>query len=303
MKLSYREALLNAYRLASVRQRARLVRKFVSSATFPASVLFYHRVANTSPNDWSISKVNFDRQIDWLQRHTSLVNLDTIVATQQSGDRPTHMASITFDDGYSENCDHALPMLVRRRIPCHYFISTHFVESGEAFPHDIKAGQVLRPNTIEEIKYFAGEGVEIGAHSHMHPDFGRDLSKDTLRREIADCRKKIQDWTGQPVNYFAFPYGLKNNVSQAAIDMVFESGYKAFLSASGGMNLPGADSKHIQRIHGDPGMAAFKNWLTFDPRKVFSPSPISYTYTPPVKSNSSRDPSSSKVFKYSLTTT
>ncbi|MEZ6075993.1 MAG: polysaccharide deacetylase family protein [Pirellulaceae bacterium] len=56
--------------------------------------------------------------------------------------------SITFDDGYSENADFAIPELVQRKLTATYFVSTDFVRTGASFPHDLEAGTALAPNTI-----------------------------------------------------------------------------------------------------------------------------------------------------------
>jgi len=73
---------------------------------------------------------------------------------------------------------------------------------------------------------------------------------------------------GRPVHYFAFPFGLPENLSTAAFRIAFESGLWGVCSAYGGYNLPGDDSFHLQRIHGDLEWSRFRNWLTVDPRKL-----------------------------------
>jgi len=268
MSTIYREIGLSLYRWATARTRSRMFDAFEHKAMFPAAILFYHRVATQSMNAWSIQKRNFEQQLDWIVKHASPASLDEIRESQILGTRKEPMVGVTFDDGYGENCEYAIPALIDRDIPCTYFVSTHFVETGKPFSHDLARGVPLRPNTVQEIQNMANLGIEIGAHSHTHADFGRRMSDAELRIEITDVRKRLQDWTGQPINYFAFPFGLKKNISQKAIDVVFESGFQCFVSAAGGMNFPGQNPNHLQRIHGDPGMAAMKNWLTFDPRKI-----------------------------------
>lgn len=278
MSTIQREIGLSLYRWATGRMRSKLAGTMADQRMFPAFVLFYHRVATHSLNDWSIGKKNFERHLDWISKRIRMVSLDEIRASQLEGTRSTPMVAITIDDGYGENSEHAIPALMERNIPCHYFVSTHFVETGEPFPHDVSRGVPLRPNSIEELQRFVQLGVEIGAHSHTHINFGRRLSNSELRVEITDVRKRLQDWTGQSIDYFAFPYGLKQNISQQAIDVIFESGFKCFLSAAGGVNWPGKEAGHLQRIHGDPGMAALKNWLTYDPRKIHATTPFEYAF-------------------------
>ena len=59
--------------------------------------------------------------------------------------------SVTFDDGYAENCDFAIPLLVREKIPCTYFVASRHVLEGLPFPHDLTLGQRIPPNTLEEL--------------------------------------------------------------------------------------------------------------------------------------------------------
>ncbi len=275
-----REVALHAYLHLTWKHRRNLRNRFQARNAFPGAILFYHRVANAHRNDWSISHANFRKHLDWLADRFAFVTLEDMHNSQLLGERDRPTVHITFDDGYAENRVFAIPELLRRAIPTTYFVSTKYVEQQKPFPHDVACGVPLAPNTIEDIQSFADAGITIGAHSDSHVDFGQNLSRLELRREIVDVRKKLQDWTCQSIDYFAFPYGLPHNISQAAIDMVFEAGFKAFTSAAGGYNLPGADHRHLQRIHGDPGMASLRNWLTFDPRKTMRPSPIQYQHPP-----------------------
>jgi peptidoglycan/xylan/chitin deacetylase (PgdA/CDA1 family) len=277
MSTIHREIALSLYRWVTGRTRSQLLQSYERLGTFPACILFYHRVAKHSMNGWSIPVANFEQHLDWIQANTVPTSLDEIRRTQLLGSRSTRMVGVTFDDGYSENCQFAIPSLLARNIPVTYFVTTYYVESGEPFPHDVATGKVLKPNTIAEVRKMADQGVQIGGHSHTHVNFGLPLSKQQLQTEISDVRKRLQDWTGQSIDFFAFPYGCKQNISQEAIDVVFESGYTCFVSAGGGVNWPGQDANHLQRFHGDPGLASIKNRLTFDPRTINQPSPIQYT--------------------------
>lgn len=272
----FRETALQAYLHMTWRHRQALTRRFTAHKTFPGAILFYHRVANSVQNSWSIACKNFVRHLDWLEQHLDFVSLDDTVSAQKIGSRERPTVHITFDDGYADNMAVAMPELIRRGIPTTYFVTTQFVEKQIPFPHDIAHGHPLAPNSVDDIRCLADAGIVIGAHSHSHVDFGKPLSRAVLIAEIVDVRKKLQDWTGQPIDYFAFPFGLPSNISQPAVDVIFEAGYKAFVSAAGGFNLPGDDCRHLQRIHADPGMAALINWLTYDPRKTMRPSPIQY---------------------------
>ncbi len=271
-----RQTLLQSYRLATTRWRERILHDLISRKQMPAAILFYHRVADEHPNDWTISRRQFASHLDWLRQHVGFSTLEEIQASQNDASRDKMQVCITFDDGYAENFDWAIPELINRQIPCYYFASSRNVALQMPFEHDVKRGQPLPINTIEQLRQMADRGVQIGSHAQTHPHFGRPHSKEFLHNEIVDSRKQLQDWTGQSIDYFAFPYGLPEHISQAAIDMVLAAGYKGFLSAYGGWNWPGEDDFHLQRIHGDPSLSMLANWLTLDPRKLRRGSKIQY---------------------------
>ncbi len=271
-----RDNLLNTYEWLTSSTRREIVQQFSESKTWPASVVFYHRVADTVQNPWSIGNENFVKHLDLIADLATFASLDDTIRTQKEGSRDKLTVAITFDDGYAENLDRAIPELIRRRIPCTYFVTTDHVENQKFFEHDVARKEPLCVNSISEIRWMANHGVQIGGHTATHVDLGKPWTRDRLRTEISDSRKKLQDWTGQEISYFAFPYGLPQNISQASIDMVFESGYRAFVSAYGGLNFPGGDSFHISRFHGECGTASLHNWLTMDPRKVARKCPLQY---------------------------
>ncbi len=273
----FRQRVLQSYQIATLKWRERIAEELRSRQQMPAAILFYHRVADQHLNPWTISNRDFERHLDWLSKNVRFVSLQDIQLTQAANVRAEMEVAITFDDGYRENLDWALPELIQRKIPCTYFVTTGNVESQEPFKHDLDLGTPLQVHTKKEIQQLAEYGIEIGCHTDSHLDLGLQYSREELLSEIRDSRHKLQDWTGQSIDYFAFPYGLPNNISQAAIDIVLESGFKGFVSAYGGWNWPGEDDFHLQRIHGDPGIASLTNWLTLDPRKLRRGSRIHYS--------------------------
>ena len=72
----------------------------------------------------------------------------------------------------------AVPLLLKHQIPFTYFVSTDHVLGGEPFPHDVQAGRPLASNTLAQLRELAAAGVEIGAHTRSHADFGANLSTD-----------------------------------------------------------------------------------------------------------------------------
>jgi peptidoglycan/xylan/chitin deacetylase (PgdA/CDA1 family) len=267
-----RHAALAAWCYASLPWRRRAARRGAA----PITILFYHRVADDHPNPWTISNRQFARQIRWLQRRFDLISLEEVQRRMRTGNSPRAAVSITFDDGYAENCEHALPLLIKEKIPCTYFVASRFVLENEPFPHDVSAGRPLPVNTPEQIRALARAGVEIGAHTRRHSNLGRVTDWGELRDEIAGSGEDLWAITGQRIRYFAFPYGMHVNLNAAAFEVAREAGFDGVCSAYGGYNFPGGDSFHLQRFHADPSFLRLKNWTTVDPRKAYATLPFHY---------------------------
>lgn len=239
-----------------------------AAGNMPIAILFYHRIADEHPNDWTMSCRDFARQLDWLQKRFDVVSLVEAQQRIQSGSNARPTVSITFDDGYADNSLFAIPELARRGLPATYFVSTGFVANQAAFPHDVKAGQPLAPNSIQQLREYQDMGIEIGAHTQSHCDLGKIHQRQQVTDEIVGSIKQLESWLGRQVRYFAFPFGLPGNMSQVAVDVMREHGLAGFCSAYGAWNWANTQGVHMRRIHADPGLVRLQNWLTLDPRKL-----------------------------------
>jgi peptidoglycan/xylan/chitin deacetylase (PgdA/CDA1 family) len=247
------------------RRRASFVRTAQESQ--PVQILFYHRVADEYPNDWTMPTRVFARQIDWLRTRFDIVNLAEAQSRIAAGHNRRPTVCITFDDGYADNMAFAVPLLLQNKLPFTYFVSTDHVLGDRPFLHDVARGQPLAPNTREHLRELAAAGVEIGGHTCSHADAGQ-LRHSELVHEIAGCKRELEHAIGRDVRYFAFPYGLQRNLSTEAFRVALQAGYAGVCSAYGGYNAPGGDAFHLRRIHADPEFIRFRNWLTIDPRKL-----------------------------------
>lgn len=281
-RMSIRNALLNTRRIASGPVRRLQVQRLAARGCAPLYCLFYHRVADTHPNDWTISCDGFEQQIDYMRSQFEIIGLDELQRRVRQKDSRRPAIAITFDDGYAENSRFALPLLMKHKIPCTYFVATQHVLTGRPFEHDQAAGIPLPVNTVEELKSAAEGGIEIGLHTRTHIDLAGVDDPQILRREITDAVPELAALIDRRIRYFAFPYGLRPQLTQAAIQAVYAAGLEGFCSAFGAYNLPGRDAFHIRRFHGDPEFNRLRNWLEFDSRKLKLEPQLRYSLpTPP----------------------
>jgi peptidoglycan/xylan/chitin deacetylase (PgdA/CDA1 family) len=107
-------------------------------------VLGYHRVVDdfAGAADGNIPSMltsvhMFERHLDWLAKRFRFVSLDDIAA-HEAGTVPLTepVVAITFDDGYRDVYEHAIPRLKQRGIPAAMFVVTDLVETNAWHAHD-----------------------------------------------------------------------------------------------------------------------------------------------------------------------
>ncbi len=199
----------------------RLVRnaRLFAAGKAPVLVLFYHRIADHLSVPWSHTNAEFKRQMHWLKARCDMVTLAEAQRRIRSRYNDRIAVHITFDDGYAENCDQAIPFLIEENIPTTYFVSTWYVLEQEGFPHDLKLGFRLSPNTVEQLRAMADAGIEVAPHTRTHPDMGRVNDADTLHEEFIGAEKDLEDMLGRRMRYFAFPYGMTYNMHPAVFHL------------------------------------------------------------------------------------
>jgi peptidoglycan/xylan/chitin deacetylase (PgdA/CDA1 family) len=263
------EQLIDAYRTATEPWRWLRRVAWQRAGAMPIVVLFYHRVADTNLTDWTISRSGFAAQMDWLQKHFELLSMDQVHHRLQSGFNERPAVAITFDDGYAENMDFALPLMAERKIPCMYYVTTSFVLNQTFFPHDEALNLRLQPNSVSDLKQILAWGLDIGSHTRTHADIGQVTDSQQLHAELAGSRRELMNLLGVSIDHFAFPFGQVANITSASLQVARNAGYKTVAAGYGGYNCMGCDPFFIQRLHGDPSLARIKNWATLDPRLFF----------------------------------
>jgi peptidoglycan/xylan/chitin deacetylase (PgdA/CDA1 family) len=95
-------------------------------------VLTYHSFgpADEHPYLSRLPVAQFERQIDYLQRHYRIVSLAEGIANLARGGAERPMVALTVDDGYSDNFTHLFPIIRRTGAPITIFLATDYLDSG-----------------------------------------------------------------------------------------------------------------------------------------------------------------------------
>lgn len=109
-----------------------LSRRSPSGAGGRLQILIFHRVLARPdplfPDD--LAADDFDLICTRARRLHNVLALDEAVRRLRDGKLPERAAAITFDDGYADNHDVAMPILARHGLPATFFIATGYLGSG-----------------------------------------------------------------------------------------------------------------------------------------------------------------------------
>lgn len=217
------------------------------------AILMYHNIS-PDPGTGSIGHrmepETFERQMRYLKEHGyHTVDLGAVLDFyQKEASLPAQPIVITLDDGYEGNYYYAFPILKKYGFTATIFVVSNVVGGLNDF--DIKAG--LKPPTRmlswEQIKEMDASGITIGCHTLDHAHLSK-VSPGEARRQIAECKKVLEEVLGKEVQFFCYPYGEYNAYT---LQVVKECGFRAAVTVNPLLVTGIKDPLQLNRI-GIPG--------------------------------------------------
>jgi peptidoglycan/xylan/chitin deacetylase (PgdA/CDA1 family) len=221
-------------------------------------ILGYHRVSDDR-DVLAVTPDAFRRQIAAiLESEATVVRLeDALPLLDRPIDAP--YVSLTFDDGYRDTLETALPILEQLGVPATLFLPTAMLDGRECFSwyrHAAPPG--LSPAEVADL--VAGGTFDVQSHSRTHPRLPA-LPDQRAVEEIEGSRDDLQRHLGLVATSFSYPAGLFGPRDAA---LVAGAGYRAGVTTRSGLNLGGASPWELHRtmIMWADGPARFTAKLT-----------------------------------------
>lgn len=213
----------------------------------PVPILTYHNIGHAPEGATHVglylAPEKFRAHLEQLARHGWRgVSMDDGLPYLR-GERQGKVAVITFDDGYVDNLELALPLL-----RAHGFSATCYLVAHRLGGHNAWDSELLKVKKplmdLPLVREWLAGGMAIGSHTLGHPHLTQ-LGADERRREIAGSKAALEDRLGMAVPHFCFPYG---DHDAACVDAVAEAGYATAVTTVRGRARPGDDLLALPRV-------------------------------------------------------
>ena len=185
-------------------------------------VLLYHSIspgARPEQDGWITAPEVFAEHMAYLHEHhyrTLTVSEYAAMLVEPMTEAPEQTVVVTFDDGFADFAEHALPVLSRYALRSTMYVVTGCVGSTSTWLESVGEGD--RPMLgWSDIESLVKAGVEIGAHTHSHPQLDV-INRDTVWEEMRRSRGVLQDRLGHEISSFAYPFGFHGPRIRALVE-------------------------------------------------------------------------------------
>ena len=115
------------------------------------SILIYHRVHVRPDSIYPEEQTaeGFERLMRFVARSFTVMTLGRAALSLQRGELPPRALVLTFDDGYADNAEVALPILKRCGLAATFFVSTGFLDGGRMWNDSVI--EIVRACNQEQI--------------------------------------------------------------------------------------------------------------------------------------------------------
>lgn len=198
-------------------------------------ILMYHQIELPAPRgtkfrSLTVPPASFRRQMRWMRRlgYQGLSMRELMPYLR--GDKAGKVFGITFDDGFRNVLEHALPVLKETGFTAtNYFLANQLGGSNDwdAANGVPTAALMSQPEMLQ----WAKAGQEVGSHGLEHLHLNR-LTQDEAQQQIAQSRQQLSLLVGQEVTAFCYPYG---DFNPEHVQMAQAAGYVSATTTERGL--------------------------------------------------------------------
>lgn len=219
-------------------------------------ILFYHRVSDE--HDPLAVRVQRFRSQMYSLAERGFRALDVVAARRRleedrrPGARARERAiGLSFDDGYRDVAQNALPVLEELGFSATVFVVTGAVDGWVRLSWYERQPELLDWAEIERLD--ADSPLSFEAHSRTHPNL-LALSETAVRAELAGSKATLEAHLGRHVRAFCYPGGL---FSERERRLAADAGFEVAVGCGPGTNKAGSDPFALCRTGVEPSDRLF----------------------------------------------
>jgi peptidoglycan/xylan/chitin deacetylase (PgdA/CDA1 family) len=106
-----------------------------------------------------------------------------------------------------------------------------------------RGGRML---TWDQVRLMNANGIDFGGHTVTHP-FLSKVAPEQAAWEVSECKRRIEEETQRPAEYFAYPNGRAEDFSPANKELLRNAGYRGAVTTIWGMNYGSTDRMELRR--------------------------------------------------------
>lgn len=224
-------------------------------------ILMYHHVgdypenADATRRGLTVSTKNFNEQVAWLKQegYHSVSLKDIYNYSQGRFNMPAKPVVFTFDDGYQDVFDNALPILEEHGFSGSFGVITEF--QGKTMGDNIYASWTA-------IKSAQAQGSEVVCHTQNHFDGSNSkFGSDYIYQNLAGCKNDLKQ-QGIETGVLIYPYG---HYTQDYIKQAQRAGFNLGLTVHFGQNIDLNKPMELprMRVNGGVPLDKFKELILF----------------------------------------
>ena len=203
-------------------------------------ILLYHRVTDER-DQLAVRIAAFAEQMAFLaDEEFRVVDVREAGRLAVQAHPPTRVVGLTFDDGYADVAEHALPVLERYGFSATVFVATGAADGRARFTWYDEQPPLLSP---DDIRSPAGRTLRFESHTVTHPNL-TELDHEAARREIADGKRELEEWLEREVDAFCYPAGLFRARDR---QLAAEAGFRYAVTCERGKNDASTDPLTLRR--------------------------------------------------------
>lgn len=210
-------------------------------------ILMYHQIDTPPPRGVTlrglvVAPSSFAWQMRMLNmmgyQGLSMRELEPYLSNEMQG----KVVGITFDDGYLNNLQHALPILCKYGFTATCYGVSNLLGQSNIWDRGLVAETPLM--TVQDWRNWHAAGMDVGSHTRTHAKLTEVSHKEALE-QILYSKLELEQSIGCNVRHFCYPYG---GYSKEHIQMVQAAGYVTATTTNRGHVRVCSDPFTLSRI-------------------------------------------------------